>query len=92
VLVPSGEEAVALIEAFRFDALLCDVRLPGMTWAELFERVRGRVRTCVLLTEGVDADLAREVGQEAGLVIGKPVSGAELDRAFRTIAGRAVVE
>ena len=92
VLVPSGEEAVALIEAFRFDALLCDVRLPGMTWAELFERIRGRVRTCVLLTEGVDADLAREVGQEAGLVIGKPVSGAELDRAFRTIAGRAVGE
>jgi len=58
----------------------------------LFERVRGCVRTCVLLTEGCDADLAREVGQETGLVIGKPVSAAELDRALRTIAGRAVVE
>jgi signal transduction histidine kinase/CheY-like chemotaxis protein len=92
VVVPSGEEAVALIEAFRFDALLCDVRLPGMTWAELFERIRGRMRTCVLLTEGCDADLAREVGQETGLVLSKPVSGAELDRTLRTIAGRAVVE
>jgi CheY-like chemotaxis protein len=92
VLVSSGEEAVALIEAFRFDAILCDVRLPGMTWAELFERIRGRIRTCVLLTEGCDADLAREVGQETGLVLSKPVSGAELDRTLRTIAGRAVVE
>ena len=92
MLVPSGEEAVALIETFRFDALLCDVRLPGMTWAELFERIRGRVGTCVLLTEGCDADLAREVGEETGLVIGKPVSEADLDRTLRTIAGRTVVE
>ena len=92
VLAPSGEEAIALIEAFRFDALLCDVRLPCMTWAELFERVRGRMRTCVLLTEGYDAGLAREVGQETGLLLSKPLSAAELDRTLRTIAGRAAVE
>lgn len=88
VLSPTGEDAAALAAGFRFDALFCDVRLPCMTWAELFERVRGRVRTCVLLTEGYDA----EVSEETGLVLSKPISTAALDRALRTIASRAVVE
>ncbi len=88
VLAPTGEEAAALAVGFRFDVLFCDVRLPCMTWAQLFERVRGRVRTCVLLTEGYDA----EVSEEAGLVLSKPVTAASLDRALRTIASRAVVE
>lgn len=92
VIAPDGEEAIGLAERFRFDALLCAVRLPGTSWAGLFERVRGRVPACVLLTEGFDAALAREAGQKAYLVLSRPVAPDRLDQVLATIAARAVVE
>ncbi len=92
VIAPDGEEAIGLAERFRFDALLCAVRLPGTSWAGLFERVRGRVPACVLLTEGFDAALAREAGEKAYLVLSRPVAPDRLDQVLATIAARAVVE
>ncbi len=92
VLAPSGEEAARMIEVLSFDALLCDVSLPGMGWPELFGRARGRVAACVLLTEGCDADLARKVGEEDGFVLGKPVVASELARVLGKVAGRTDVD
>ena len=37
---PSGESALALMEASPFDAVVCDIHLPGMGGAALLDRVR----------------------------------------------------
>ena len=92
VLLPGGQEAVAMVDRFRFDALFCSVRLPGMNWVEVFDRVRGRVRTFVLMTNGYDPDLTREAGEKNCLVLNKPVSGDRLDHTLAAISARTVVE
>jgi signal transduction histidine kinase/CheY-like chemotaxis protein len=92
VLAQSGEEAVRMIEGFSFDVLLCDARLPGLGWPELFGRARGRVAARVLLTAGYDADLVQRVAAKDGFVLAKPVAAAELARVLRQVAGRADVE
>ena len=81
-----------MVDRFRFDALFCSVRLPGMNWVEVFDRVRGRVRTFVLMTNGYDPDLTREAGEKNCLVLNKPVSGDRLDHTLAAISARTVVE
>jgi signal transduction histidine kinase len=92
ILAPAGEEAARMIEVLSFDALLCDARLPGLGWPELFTRARGRVAARVLLSADRDAELAQRVGQEDGLFLLKPVVAADLARVLRKAADRAEVE
>src|SRR5579859_2009935 len=40
VIAPSGEGAIELVRARRFDALLCDMRMPDMGGAEVVHRLR----------------------------------------------------
>jgi signal transduction histidine kinase/CheY-like chemotaxis protein len=79
VPVKSAEEGVDLIERFRFDMVLCSVRLPGLNWVEFYEKVSHKVRTFVLLTEGYDADLSRAFAEGEGYILTKPVDPAELN-------------
>ncbi|MCW8921054.1 MAG: response regulator, partial [Sedimenticola sp.] len=37
--VPSGEEALRMVEAEPFDVVVSDMRMPGMSGAELLERL-----------------------------------------------------
>jgi signal transduction histidine kinase len=91
VPVRSAEEATELAERLPFDLVFCSVRLPGLNWLELFERVRHQAAGFVLLTEGFDAELSRSFPDEDGSILAKPVSEAELDRVLLAAASRPVV-
>jgi GAF domain-containing protein len=91
VPVASAEEAADLAGRIRFDMTLCAVRLPGLNWVELFERVRHQAGSFVLLTEGYDADLARAFQGGEGYVLSKPVDASELLRICETVGERAAV-
>jgi CheY-like chemotaxis protein len=70
---------------------ICDVRLPGLNWVEFFERVRHQVGGFVLVTDGVDTDLARAFQGGEGFVLSKPIDEAEVARICRTVEERAVM-
>jgi two-component system, sensor histidine kinase SagS len=72
-----GDEACRMIRQFHYDAVLTDIRLPDMTGAEIYERVRDmHEHLPVILTTGFGYDpthsivRARQMGCEA--VIFKP--------------------
>jgi signal transduction histidine kinase len=89
VPVSSGEEVMDLVQRLRFDALFCSLRLPGMNWVELFERVRNKVGSFVLLTEGFNGDLARAFHGSEGFLLSKPVQEVELVRLLETVETRS---
>lgn len=85
-VVPLGtaEEAVDLAQRLSFDMILSAVRLPGLNWLALFERVRPLIPAFVLLTEGFDPPLAVNLGY----VLRKPVEAVELDRLLESVTSR----
>lgn len=87
----NGEEGVDLTQRIRFDMAICSVRLPGWSWVQFFERVRGNVNGVVLLTDGYDADLARSFQNSEGFVLAKPVDEASLHRICQLMEERATV-
>jgi signal transduction histidine kinase len=91
VPVSSAEEGADLAQRLRFDMAICDVRLPGLNWVEFFERVRHQVGGFVLVTDGVDTDLARAFQGGEGFVLSKPIDEAEVARICRTVEERAVM-
>jgi len=91
VPVSSAEEAGDLVQRVRFDMVICAVRLPGLNWVELFERVRHQVGGFVLLTDGYDNHTARAFQGNEGLVLSKPLDEAEVHRICRTVEDRAAV-
>jgi len=88
VTISSADEAVDLIQRVRFDMVLCAVRQTGLNWLEFFERVRYQVGGFVLLTDGLDADMARAFQGGEGFVLTKPIADADVLRACRTIEER----
>ncbi|HME07632.1 MAG TPA: GAF domain-containing protein [Bryobacteraceae bacterium] len=87
----NGEEGVDLTQRMRFDLAICSVRLPGWSWVQFYERVRGNVNGVVLLTDGYDADLARSFQNSEGFVLSKPVDEASLHRICQLMEERATV-
>jgi len=87
----NGEEGVDLVQRIRFDLAICSVRLPGWSWVQFVERVRGHVHGLVLLTDGYDADLARTFQNSEGFVLPKPVDEASLHRICQLMEERATV-
>jgi signal transduction histidine kinase/CheY-like chemotaxis protein len=85
----NGEEGVDLTKRMRFDFAICSVRLPGWSWVQFFERVRGNVNGVVLLTDGYDAELARSFQNSEGFVLPKPVDEASLHRICQLMEERA---
>jgi CheY-like chemotaxis protein len=85
----NGEEGVDLSQRIRFDFAICSVRLPGWSWVQFFERVRGNVNGVVLLTDGYDADLVRSLQNSDGFVLPKPVDEASLHRICQLMEERA---
>jgi len=83
VKAASGEEAVDMVEKERPDAVVLDIRLPGIDGWEVLDRLRQRghfpATPVVLLSAQVDAATAAravELGCHAHLA--KPFSTAEL--------------
>jgi CheY-like chemotaxis protein len=80
VPAPSAEEAADLVQRMQFDVVFCGARLMGPNWVEFFQRVRRRVGTFALLTEGYDAESARAFKGGEGHVLPKPLDDRELEQ------------
>jgi len=78
--VPSAEEAMVEVSAYRVDLMVVDIRLPGMSGFDLVKRVHARqpgVKFLMITGMEIDAALeaqSREVGAYA--ILGKPLSVA----------------
>lgn len=87
----NGETALRLAAAERFDAVLCDLRMPDMSGARLAERLAAvdpRLRGRILLMTG-DALLAAAGELPAGLpVLEKPLDLAALRAALAPLLAR----
>ncbi len=77
----SGEEALKLIAAQRVDLVLLDVRLPGISGAEVYRRLRAASATqrlpVIFLSGGTTFDLSL-AGIQEGILLRKPFNIAEL--------------
>lgn len=89
VAAASGREAVERFAEGRWDLVLTDLIMPGMSGLDLAEQVRGRddaVELIVLTASSVDLDPhARRLGFT---VVRKPLPLAELEAAVREALAR----
>jgi putative two-component system response regulator len=95
VSVDGGASALELLQAGRFDALLCDVRMPGMSGIEVVPRaIELRPDLAVLMLTAVnDAPTATEVlAQGAMDYLMKPVELDDLARAVERALRRRDLE
>jgi CheY-like chemotaxis protein len=85
----SGEEAVAELEHFKPDLLICDVIMPGMSGIEAAIITQSKLSKCkILLFSGQAAtsdllDKARSEGHEFD-ILAKPVHPADLLKKLRS--------
>ncbi len=88
----SGEEALALLGAQLPDAVVLDLRMPGIGGADLCRRLRRDEATrelpIVVLSGGDSAELERACQAGADEVIGKPFSPLELLFVVERLTGR----
>jgi len=87
--VSRAEDAVNLVERTRFDVFFCAAHPTGSNWLEIFERVRPHIGAFVLLTDGLDADLAGVFQAGDGQVLRKPIDEGELGRLIAAIEARS---
>lgn len=77
----SGEEALTAVERCPYDAVLMDIRMPGLSGVEVFRLIRRCLpRTRVILMSAyTDSELAAAAEQEGVVrVLPKPVDMAEV--------------
>ena len=95
ISVASGADALARLEAEQFEAVLCDVRMPGMTGLELLPQAleRDPDLAVLMLTAVNDAPTATvALSHGAFDYLMKPIELADLDRALRrALQKRALV-
>jgi len=88
----SGEEALALLGGDLPDAVVLDLRLPGISGADLCRRLRHDDATSeipiVVLSGGDSTELERACKAGADEVIGKPFSPLELLHVVERLTGR----
>ena len=93
VTATGGLEALACAMAEAFDAIVCDMNLPGMAGLDLLARLRGthgpnRTTRFMLLTGNADAQLkANCEGRGEAFYALKPADYGELLEALRCGAG-----
>jgi signal transduction histidine kinase/CheY-like chemotaxis protein len=93
VIAKDGPEALTAFESHRVDAVLVDLRLPGMDGYEVSRRLLARAteRAEPLPILAVTANLMPDIFaacRRAGMsgVLGKPIDSARLDRALAMIS------
>ena len=89
-MATNGEEAMAKLEAERFDVVMMDVQLPGIDGLEATRRIRAtdrgkrtRVIAMTAFTRKEDRDRCLAAGMDA--VMTKPIDIGELSGALRSI-------
>ena len=92
VAVSSGHEALAVVEAgARFDVVLCDVRMPGMSGFELYERLlvtAPEVAKQIVFFTGTafTSDVRSFFSRVDNMLLEKPVDPRELRAIVRMLA------
>ncbi|MBI4928560.1 MAG: response regulator [Anaerolineae bacterium] len=87
--VPSAEEAMVEVTAFKVDLMIVDIRLPGMSGFDLVRRVRSRqpsIKVMMITGMSLDGDIqrqSREVG--ASRLLAKPVSVGDFIAAVQEV-------
>lgn len=92
--VSDGEAAIRAMEAERFDAILCDLMMPGCTGADVWRRAheRGEDAKFILMTGGATTDSLRRFTEQPALrSVSKPVSRGAIESALAAAvaAGRS---
>jgi two-component system OmpR family response regulator len=94
-LAPTGEDALWMAQAHRYDAIVLDLMLPGLDGFETTVRLRDSgVWTPVLMLTARDAVEDRVRGLDSGAddYLAKPFSVAELRARLRAIVRRVPAE
>lgn len=91
--VASGTEAIARLESRAYDAILSDLRMPGMSGAELFRRLcrdhAALSERFVLVTgDRLVDDLQSFLAESLVPVLAKPFTPAEVRRIVAAVSGK----
>lgn len=88
--VDRGEQALAAARARRFDVLVLDIGLPGISGIEVCRQLRSESAVPILILTARDAEVDRVLGLEAGAddYLTKPFSMSELLARVRAILRR----
>jgi len=90
----TAERALALLTEHRFDAVLSDIRMPGMNGVELCREIRARwpeVPVILMSAFTIDGVIRDAVSQGALMVIPKPFAIEQLVRLLYSAMHRPVV-
>lgn len=90
--VASGAEAIARLEHRAFDAIVSDLRMPGMSGIDLFRRVRRDHATLagrfILVTgDRLDENLQSLLSESLVPVLAKPFTPADVRRMVAAVTG-----
>ncbi len=78
--VTMADEALDLVQRISFDLVFCSTRVTGLTWLELFARIRRKVGTFALLTDGYDPESPAAFSDGDGQILPKPVQERDLEK------------
>ncbi|MFH1849898.1 MAG: response regulator [archaeon] len=84
----SGADALRLLEDRRYDLIITDVGMPGMSGWQFAERIKGRYEgTKVAVVTGWGAEVTREQKERYGVgyVLGKPIDLDTLEGLVREV-------
>jgi len=89
-VVPArAEETADLAHRLRFDGVMWVVRPGGAKWSDFQERLFDSISAVVLVSDGYDADLASNLGENGRYLLRRPLQEPELDRVLTAVESRA---
>ena len=89
-----GESGLEAARAERFDVVVLDVRLPGISGTEVCRRLRAESDVPIIMLTARDTEVDRVIGLESGAddYVTKPFSIAELTSRIRAILRRRALD
>ena len=92
-ITTSGREALALARSHPYDAIVCDLMMPGVSGidvhTELVHEGRGQDRRMIFMTGGAFTPRAREfVARLSNVVLEKPFTASRVEAAIATVLAR----